>query len=132
MVVARVSASSWVQHSHVVFQLPIVVVVCPVLLHYHAHCVAASSVWGQVVRTSWQRADVLGASESRGRSRAHGGGDGLLARGVDEGWSSCEASWLGADRFPFVSFFLFSVWRGWGAWCLDALLAPDIRMLAIL
>jgi len=38
----------------IVFQLfqPIVVAVCLVLLHCHAHCVAVSSLWGKTMGTS--------------------------------------------------------------------------------
>jgi len=81
-----------------------------------------------------------------------GVGHGLLARGTDEGRSSVQASgagaswlggllcgtsgaegsWLRVGGVFFFLFFYFSLWwRGWWTRRPDALLAPDVRTLAV-
>ena len=64
------------------------------------------------VRGEWDRGKLVGRKRTR---------NGLLG-----GTSGAEVSWLGADGI-FFSF----MWRGWGAQRPDALLASDVRALAV-
>jgi len=64
--------------------------------------------------------------EGQGGSHARGDGDELLPQGADEGQSSTRAELVRADGFIF-----FSMWCGWGARRLDALLALVVWALAV-
>jgi len=79
--------------------------------------------------------ELTGGGCARGgevRDRANpvlvGVGDRLFARGADEGRSSMRGELVRGEQVLFS--FVFSVWCGVGAQRPDALLAPDVRVLA--
>ena len=62
------------------------------------------------------------------RSRGKLVGRERTRNGLPDGTSGAEVSWLGADG---IFFFFPFLWRRWGARRPDALLAPDVRALAV-